>query len=953
MVVPSVKFYIRSLVCLALALSAYRAQAQTPVKDSSFTTSSVFLPKYTYKSGQENWSVATADMNKDGNIDIISASKVDASINIHYNDGTGGFLPPKSFRSQPENRSLTAFDANGDGWPDIACVTRYGKLLVMLNDKSGMLLPPTDVLVTGEQAHDVTAADINADGKIDLLVAVVKTDAVNIYYGMGGGGFREAIPIYTGDQPRSVKVADLNGDKRLDIIAGCDDGRVYIFLNNGTGTFDESTRTSIRSGAANWGLGTGDLDNDGDIDIATASYEDKKMCIHLNNGDATFAQERCMVSGDHNFDLVVADFNLDGNLDIATASTIDKLINIHLNQGKGVFKTRETTLSGDWNACLATGDFDNDGDMDLVTGSINDNNLNVHQNVTVEIKPGEVRPPCVSGYVIEAASQTRVPRAPVILVGENNATQTTLTDMNGFYKFCPDVGKTYEIRVRVEGLPPYKGRFTMPTEELENDLYLKMASGAVIYGKVVNLRTNQPMAGAEVEIRDKSNYLVGRLKTNAKGGYMMEVPFGRDYSIIASSPTYDTTMKAFSVLETDANKNFRFDLLLSPEKPPLLFGRTINVETSAPIVKATVEVRDMRGTVIATAISDEQGRYSCSLPYDPGTYQVVGMHYMYDDADVQVSVVAPTGSKKIRQDVMLLGKAQPLLTGRLLNDETGAPIVGGMVEIRDAQSRQIAVLTSDAQGNYKYSFQFLDAKYRVTATATACDTLTADIMIQKTDGNKRFVKDFRLTIHKTAKFYGQVRVDDTKEPIKAAHVIIRNKTTGKQVADLQTDEFGRYETALEFGSYEATIKANGFLFFSANFQVTTDDIRKGKNVNADLQRMRAGAKVALNNIYFASGDSTLTAESDAEIKNLLDLLMANPTLKVEIGGHTDNAGTEDVNARISQGRANAVVRALIAKGISVDRLLAKGFGSSQPMAPNDTPANRQLNRRTEVRVISL
>lgn len=925
----------------------------SPAQDSTIASSTVFLPKYTYRSGQENWSVITTDINKDGHIDIVSASKVDGNINIHYNDGTGGFTFVKSFRSQPENRALIAFDANSDGWPDIAAVTRIGKLVVMLNDKSGFLLPPTEVLVTGEQAHDVTAADINADGKIDLLVAVVKTDAVNIYYGLGGGGFRDAVPVYTGDQPRAVKVGDLNGDKRPDIVVGCDDGRVYLFLNNGTGTFDESTRTSIRSGSANWGLGLGDLDNDGDLDIATASYEDKKMCTHLNNGDATFAPERCVISGDHNFDLVIADFNLDGNLDVVTASTIDKLVNIHLNQGKGVFRNREACLSGDWNAAVASGDFDNDGDQDLVTASINDNNINVHQNITVEIKPGETRPPCVTGYVIEAASQSHIPRAPVVLVKEDGASQTALTDLNGFYKFCPEVGRTYEIRVRVEGLPPYKGRFTMPSEELENDLYLKVATGAVIYGKVVNLRTNQPMVGSEVEIRDRNKFLVGRLKTNAKGGYMMEVPFGRDYTIVASAATFDTTQKIFSVLETDANKNFRFDLLLSPEKPPLLFGRAVNVETSLPIAKAAIEVRDLRGTVIATAISDDQGRYSCNLPYETGSYQVVGIHYMYDDADVQLTVTGPTGSKKIRQDMMLLGKSQPLLTGRLLNDETSAPIAGGTIEIRDAQNRQVATINSDAQGNFKYSFPFQDAKYRVTATALACDTLSTDLVIQKTDGNKRFTKDFRLTMQKAAKLYGLIRGGDTKEPLESAHVIVRNRTTGKEIANVVTDETGRYEASLEFGQYEITITANSYLFQSANFQVTPEDIRRGKNLNADLQRIKAGARITLDNIYFATSDSSVTADSDPEIKNMVDFLTFNPGLKVEIAGHTDNSGTEEANARLSQGRANAVVRALVAKGIPAERLTAKGYGSSQPIAPNDTPANKQLNRRTEFRVLSI
>ena len=77
-------------------------------------------------------------------------------------------------------------------------------------------------------------------------------------------------------------------------------------------------------------------------------------------------------------------------------------------------------------------------------------------------------------------------------------------------------------------------------------------------------------------------------------------------------------------------------------------------------------------------------------------------------------------------------------------------------------------------------------------------------------------------------------------------------------------------------------------------------------------------------------------------------LADEPTLRVEVGGHTDNTGQAAGNIRISQARANAVRTYLISKGIAADRLTAKGYGSSKPLAPNTTPANRTKNRRVEL-----
>ena len=107
----------------------------------------------------------------------------------------------------------------------------------------------------------------------------------------------------------------------------------------------------------------------------------------------------------------------------------------------------------------------------------------------------------------------------------------------------------------------------------------------------------------------------------------------------------------------------------------------------------------------------------------------------------------------------------------------------------------------------------------------------------------------------------------------------------------------------------------------------------------------------LKDVYFETAKATLTQNSYAALNELVGALKDNPTMVIEIAGHTDNVGTTEINKTLSQERANSVMKYLISKGISATRVSAKGYGSSQPIASNDNDEGRQQNRRTEVRII--
>ncbi len=118
-----------------------------------------------------------------------------------------------------------------------------------------------------------------------------------------------------------------------------------------------------------------------------------------------------------------------------------------------------------------------------------------------------------------------------------------------------------------------------------------------------------------------------------------------------------------------------------------------------------------------------------------------------------------------------------------------------------------------------------------------------------------------------------------------------------------------------------------------------------KNLAKDLE---ANCHVAIYGVLFDFNKSTLQAASDPVLQQILDLLKKNPTLKLEIQGHTDNVGGDAYNQTLSEARAKAVVTWLTGHGVAAARLTAKGYGKTKPIADNSTDAGRAKNRRVEI-----
>jgi len=191
----------------------------------------------------------------------------------------------------------------------------------------------------------------------------------------------------------------------------------------------------------------------------------------------------------------------------------------------------------------------------------------------------------------------------------------------------------------------------------------------------------------------------------------------------------------------------------------------------------------------------------------------------------------------------------------------------------------------------------------------------------------------------------------TKKSVEAVIEITDNKS-GKVVQTFTSNSAtGKFLISLKSGgNYGIAVKADGYLFHSENFDIPAGSAYNLVNKTIELKNIKIGSKIALRNVFFDTGKSTIKAESNTELDRLVKLMKDVPGLKIELSGHTDNTGSASGNQKLSQARADAVVQYLVGKGISKSRMVSKGYGDTRPVASNSSADGRQQNRRTEFEI---
>ncbi|HEY5923536.1 MAG TPA: VCBS repeat-containing protein [Kofleriaceae bacterium] len=292
--------------------------------------------------------------------------------------GDGTFRPQASYTAGSNPADVTVGQFGGDAAPDIAVTNLLQmRTAILINNGDGTLAAPR-FFTTGVDPSSVDTADFDSDGLSDLVVANLNGDSVSVLKNLGGGDFAPAGTYATGNRPYSVVARDFSGDAIPDLaVVEFDDAMSHVWFNNGTGSFQAPMVAGV-VGLNPISIASGDVDNDGDLDLVTANNGGNSFNVIQNLGPGTWMSNGTM-SGGGPFHVALA--NLDGaNLDVIVSTSAVDALSIHYGNGAGGFAPAIMVPAGTSPRAAAAGDFDGDGDLDLAAASFGDNAISVIEN---------------------------------------------------------------------------------------------------------------------------------------------------------------------------------------------------------------------------------------------------------------------------------------------------------------------------------------------------------------------------------------------------------------------------------------------------------------------------------------------------------------------------------------------------------------------------------------------
>ena len=402
-----------NLVLILLLITNVAGQSQVIPADAGPI---IFVTAVPYNSGgYDARSLAVADLNGDGKLDVVIASTCPSlcdgsygpgSVSVLLGNGDGSFQTPTNYLSGGLDASSVAIsDVNRDAHLDLVvtsecqtfngsgnCFEQPGVVSVLLGNGNGTFQPPVAYDSGAFETQSVAVGDLNGDGWPDLVLANREGGASGLL-NRGNGTFQPALVYKTdGDWAHSVTLADVNADGRLDILVAdicelnCPSGEsgISVLLGNGNGTFqDPKFYSSGNPGPlpGTFAVVVADLNGDGKLDVAAASecYSggcypvDGVVGVLLGNGDGTFGAPSVYSSGDFwPLGLAVADVNNDHHPDLLVANqgTPTGSATVLLGSGDGTFHSEATYSSAGSDAsAVVVADANGDGKPDLFMSS--------------------------------------------------------------------------------------------------------------------------------------------------------------------------------------------------------------------------------------------------------------------------------------------------------------------------------------------------------------------------------------------------------------------------------------------------------------------------------------------------------------------------------------------------------------------------------------------------------
>jgi hypothetical protein len=347
-------------------------QFTTQVKPSSGT----FRASAEAALGFSPSSMAVADVDGDGDLDLLATNSSPNWVSIHLNNGKGSFSEDWTESGVGRGpKSLRTADLDNDGDLDFVVISGGGNganATVCLNDGTGHFPSHTSVDVGFTTTTDriVTIGDVDGDGNQDLIIAADRGIFVSLNNGVGR--FSALSSKLALDQTTAVDMttADIDNDGDLDLLVATSSAhQLRALLNNGAGQFSKAYEVNLPASPSS--LAAADVDGDGDLDALVATYASPTapgaVTLLRNNGSGLLSNEVAIPVGKAPSSLALADVEGDGDLDLLTANDTEGTISVRRNDGLGTFTAGPELAAGNYVAGVLAADIDGDGDLDLLT----------------------------------------------------------------------------------------------------------------------------------------------------------------------------------------------------------------------------------------------------------------------------------------------------------------------------------------------------------------------------------------------------------------------------------------------------------------------------------------------------------------------------------------------------------------------------------------------------------
>jgi FG-GAP-like repeat/FlgD Ig-like domain/Bacterial Ig-like domain len=338
----------------------------------SFTVRTVasqglFDPDVLYATDTNPDDVYAADLDDDGDIDLVTANGESNGVSVLINNGTGVFAPHTEYYVGLEPKAVIATDLDGDGDQDLAIAKGYGdEVSTLLNNGSGVFSSHTEWPV-GDIAYSIRAVDLDGDGDQDLVAVNAGSASVSVLRNNGDATFAPHATFSTGGLPYWVTSSDFDGDGDMDLaVASNVTDQVSILLNNAKGGFLPYTGYAAGDGPVR--VVAGDLDDDGDVDLVTANNYSNDFSVLLNLGNGTFGSPTSYPASGA-WGLHCADLDGDGSLDISVTRITGSTVYCYANDGNGAFAANGAYSVGLRAKAVVAADLDADGDLDLAVAN--------------------------------------------------------------------------------------------------------------------------------------------------------------------------------------------------------------------------------------------------------------------------------------------------------------------------------------------------------------------------------------------------------------------------------------------------------------------------------------------------------------------------------------------------------------------------------------------------------